>query len=369
MKRLLAAVIGLGLVGLLGIVTVWRMVEAVNRRANAAEATEVAAATPVETFVVAPRDLVDEVSVPGTLRGLHEADVVAQVPGTVRAVLADVGDPVTKGQPLLRLDDEELALAVAQAEAGLAAAQAGRDTAVRDLAGADSVATVGGVTDAQLVGARSRAAAAEAQVKQAAAAVGLARARLADAVVRAPFAGVVVRRAVDVGRQLNPGMPAFGVADLSALELVVPVDERVAAHLHPADSVALRSDTVASLPAATVKTVSPALDANTHKAEVVLSVPATPGLFAHGAATAVFQLGRADGALALPSRAVVDDRGEHVVYVVDGDKARRVVVQPGLRDGDWVGVTGVTAGAQVVVSGNSYLSDGAAIRVHAAEPS
>jgi len=363
------ALVGVGGMLLTGLV-VWRVGEALTRRSAAAEASEVTAGVPVDVLALQPRDLVDEVRVAGTLRALHEADVVADVPGRVEAVLAEVGASVTKGQPLARLESRELSLQVDQARAGLSAASAGKDAADRDLAGALSVAEVGGVTEAQLVAAKSRAASAAAQVDSAKAALGLASERLGDAVIRAPFDGVVVRRGTDIGRLVSPGAPAFGVADLSELELVVGVDERVAAHLNPGDRVGIQADAaVEAPPEGVVKTVSPMLDPSSHKAEVIIGLASAPGLYGHGGATATFRLGSAAGALAVPSGAIVDDHGDQVVYVVDGDLARRTVVHPGLRDGDWVQVDRLGAGARVVVNGNTFLSDGARVVVRAQERS
>lgn len=365
MNRILAILAGTGVLALLCGLTGWRVVQSLTRRSDAEVATATAGTTPVEVMVVAPRDLVDQAKVAGTLRALHEADVSAQVPGTVVAVLADVGTRVSKGQALARLDDEQLALQVKQAEAGLAAAEAGRDSAARDFAGATSVAQVGGVTDAQLVAAKSRALGADAQVQQAEAALGMARARLSDATLRAPFAGVVVRRSTDIGGQLNPGMPAFGVADLSELELVLDVDEHVAAGLTPGDTVRISSDTVPSLPDGVVKTVSPMLDAASHKAQVVVGMAYVVGLFGHGGATATFRLGHAEGVIAVPTGAILDDRGEQVVYLLEGTAAKRTVITRGLRDGDWVEIHGIESGASVVITGNAYLSDGSTVTVRA----
>ncbi len=363
MKRLAALLAGLVILVVLCGLTTWRVVQAITRRSEAEAASAMPTSTPVEVLVAGPRDLVDKVAVAGTLRALHEADVPAEVPGRVAAVFVDVGANVSNGQALARLDDEDLRLQVRQAEAGLAAARAGSEGATRDFAGATSVAEVGGVTDAQLVGARSRAAAAEAQVQQAGAALAMAAARQAHAIIRAPFAGVVVRRSTDIGSQLMPGTPVFGIADLSELELVLEVDERVAAAIQPGQAVGVSSDTVANLPDGVVKTVAPMLDAASHKAQVVVGLKATPGLFGHGGATATFRLGHAEGVIAVPTGAILDDNGEQVVYVVTGTTAQRTVVQKGVRDGDWVEVRGLKPGSQVVVTGGAYLSDGAAVAV------
>ena len=106
-----------------------------------------------------------------------------------------------------------------------------------------------------------------------------------------------------------------------------------------------------------------------HKAQVVVGIANTPGLFGHGGATAAFRLGHAQGVVAVPASAILEDKGDQVVYVLDGTNARRTVVHPGLRDGDWVEISGVSPGSSVVVTGNAYLSDGAVVVVHTKEPS
>lgn len=354
---------GLLAVGVCGL-TAWRVAEAVTRRTDAAEKTLVAAAVPVALGVVTRRDLVEVVRVSGTLRALNEADVVADVPGRVESVLVDVGDTVHAGQPMARLEAGDWQLQVEQAQAALAAAKAGRDTAARDLAGAESLVPLGGVAETQLVAATSRGAAADAQVAQAGAALGLARSRLDDTILRAPFDGVVVRRGTGLGRMVSPGLPAFGVADLSELELVTPVDQAVAASVKPGDRVQVRADVLGSAAVeGVVRTVSPVLDAQSRKAEVVVRLGYSAGLFAHGSATATFHLGRAAGAVAVPSAAIVGSRGEPVVFVVKGGVVRRTPVRIGLREGDWVAVEGLAEGASIVVTGNTYLSDGAPVSV------
>ena len=168
---------------------------------------------------------------------------------------------------------------------------------------------------------------------------------------------------------VSPGAPAFTVQDLSGLELVVSVDERVAARLVSGATVGVRSDHVAAIPDGTITSIQPALDAVSKKAEVVIAVASVAGLLSHGTASAVLEVGRGTGVVAVPARAVREDGDGQVVWVVEADKARKVPVTLGLRDGERVGVTGIEAGAQVVVAGQGYLSDGAAVTPKTAGPS
>lgn len=367
MKR--GTVIGGLVVGALGLggLTAWRVADALTRRTDAGAQTEGAAAVPVEVYAAATRDLVEVVQVAGTIRARHEADVVADVPGRVQAVLVDVGEAVTRGQPLARLESTELALQVRQAEAAVAMARAGQVTAARDFEAAEAVAKAGGLTESQRVAAHARLATADAQVMQAEAALGLARERLSDATLRSPIAGVVTRRLTDVGRMVNPGAPAFSVQDLSELELVLAVDEHTAPRLVAGAAVPVSSDHTGAEITGTIRTVAPALDPQSRKGEVIVSLPAVPGLLPQGTATARLELGRLTGAVAVPSRAILEADGSSYVYVADGGTAHRTAVRPGLRDGEWVEAAGLPAGAAVIVTGQSYLTDGAAVTVR--EPS
>lgn len=64
------------------------------------------------------------IEVAATLVASKRAEISPQVEGVVAEVFKDLGDPVAKGEPLLRLDDEEYRLAVEQARAELARAEA-----------------------------------------------------------------------------------------------------------------------------------------------------------------------------------------------------------------------------------------------------
>jgi multidrug resistance efflux pump len=63
----------------------------------------------------------------GTIHPAVEIRITSELTGTVSAISAKVGDPVQKGQPLLRLDDREAEMALKQASVELKAAEANLD--------------------------------------------------------------------------------------------------------------------------------------------------------------------------------------------------------------------------------------------------
>lgn len=355
--RLILIALAVALVGL----AVVRVRAALERRAdNSADGAT--AALPVQVLSLAPRDLVDLVEATGTLRALNDVDVVADLPGRVQELRVDVGSVVARGEVLGRLESEDMVLALRQAEAGLAMAHAGLETAAADLAAAEPLAAAGGVSQTQIIALRARRTSAEAQVKQAEAAVDMARSRVGDTSLRSPIAGVVTRNLTRVGRMVAPGHPLMTVQDQSGFELALAVDERAALRMRPGQPAEVRAGEVVLV--GEVKTVANALDPYTRKAEVVLVVPSPgAGVLANTTATARVTLGTVSGALAVPDEALVGGGEDPALFVVREGKAVRVPVRLGAREGGWTAVEGLDAGAQVVVSGQHLLADGAPVTV------
>ena len=81
-------------------------------------------ATPVLVTTAVRGSIEDVLELTGTAQAADEVDVVPEVAGKVTAVYADVGDYVSRGRTLVRLDTELASAQQGQAAAGVAAAQA-----------------------------------------------------------------------------------------------------------------------------------------------------------------------------------------------------------------------------------------------------
>jgi HlyD family secretion protein len=206
--------------------------------------------------------------------------------------------------------------------------------------------------------------AARAALRSAEAQVRMARQSLEDAQIRAPFSGRVSGRPVQPGAVLPAGGQVarlIGV-DGSYFEGEVPAGEIM--RIQMGDQVEVRVD---GLPnrvfSGSIAATSPSATGvgRLFRVRVQLNGGAgevKPGMFARGSVT----LSEIDG-IAVPATAVVTRGGESLVFVVDGDKARRVPVQVGLRQGDWIQVSGLQPGDQVVVTGQNDLEEGSLVRI------
>ncbi|MEN6540677.1 MAG: efflux RND transporter periplasmic adaptor subunit [Mizugakiibacter sp.] len=332
----------------------------------------------------------------GYVTARRQATVSAQITGTLTEVLIEEGDRVKAGQVLARLDDTAQRANLATAEAGLAAAQAllgqyqaqlaqARRDLVRqqDLIGRkltsqqalENARTQVETLTAQLAAQRGQIELARAQVRG-------AQVQLDYTVVRAPFAGVVTDKAAQVGEIVSPlsaggGFTRTGVGtivDMDSLEIEVDVNEAYIGRVKAGQPVAAVLDAYPDwkIPAEVIAII-PAADRSKATVKVRIALKAkdpriVPDM---GVKVSFLEEPSARGATAqapagvlVPASALVQRDGRDVVFVIDGERARRRAVTPGQAFADMRQITGgLDVGERVVRAPPAELADGARIAV------
>lgn len=307
----------------------------------------------------------------GRVASRSRVELGATLTGRVEAVAVREGDTVAQGDVLLRLESDELRAALAQAQAGerqaaariaglrstgRSAVQAGvlqaeatLRTAAADLQRTQELVARGFVSEARLDEARRAQAVAQAQrnnavaqaganadggtdieqaqaqLAQALAAVASARARLAQSQLAAPAAARVLLRNVEPGQIVQPGRALLTLALESPVELVGQIDERYLQQLQPGQAANVRADAFAQQPfAATVRQISPLVDAQRGAVEVKLALAAAAPAFLREDMTLSIEVdtGRRERALVVPLQAV---EGNRVRVLQDGRVQLRTV--------------------------------------------
>jgi len=253
MKKRTKAIAGLTSLAVIVLIGVGAIVK--GRNGNGVE---------VKLEPVKQRDLVAVVSASGWIRPHRKVDVQADVMGRIVELNVREGDPVTKGQVLLRIDPTQYEATVArmramvsealarqaQARANVIQAQRAYERA-RTLASAgENLISKQAVEDAetQFEVQKELLRAAEFGVQQARAAVNEEVDRLNKTIIRAPMSGVVTRLEVEegetaiIGTMNNPGSLLLTVADLGVMEAVIRVDETDVPELKLGDSASVEID-------------------------------------------------------------------------------------------------------------------------------
>ena len=336
-------------------------------------------------------------TVTATVVPLQRALLSSVVSGNVLEVNGQIGQHVSKGDLLVKIDDSTLQAQLTQDNALLAAAQAHYESAVANATGTTSSANAGlesarinaesadatlrrdqmllkqgyvsqqavdqqqaataaadaalrsaevQATNASLQGTSSSAEAdlrnAKAAVDSAAAASAFCQAQIAQTNVRAPFDGVIVFRAVDPGSLAAPGTTLMDVDQLDHVYVDAGISGDQLRYVHRGTPVTV---TVSSVPGRSWHGAVEYFDASaepgtvTYLAKIVL---ANPDLTLHGGmvAQAAFVQARKSDALLAPTASVYQTDTGYSMFIIADGKATVVPVQLGLQNDQWTEVTG-----------------------------
>ena len=227
--------------------------------------------------------------------------------------------------------------------------------------------------------ARSRIAQAQTGVAQAAAALNSAATTQGYSEQRAQTDGVVTQRILSPGALANAGQSILRIAQLNPIRLQVNVPEVDLAQIAVGAAVRVTSAATGGKPlAARVTSVAPAVDPVSRTGVVEAVVANRDARFAPGQYVVMeIATGRSVGALRVPANALTagseagadhpDAKTASTVWVGEPDVAGRYTVHPvavtvGRRTGSFAEIlSGLQAGQRVVTSGQTGLTDGAAV--------
>jgi RND family efflux transporter MFP subunit len=295
----------------------------------------------------------------GVVEAVRQTVIAAQVPGAVVQLGVKVGDRVTAGQLLLRIDARAADQNAAASDAQVQAARASLEVATKDFERQKQLFRQNYISQAALERAESAYKLTQAQVNAQQAQSGAARTQSGLHVVRAPFAGVVAEVPVSLGDRAMPGRPLLTLYDPSALRVSASVPQTVSARMDASPSLRVE---LPGLPSAhqwlkpTQVQVLPTVDAGTHTVQLRADLPAgttgvAPGMFAR-VWLAVPGAAAPTGAAPLSvSRAAIVRRAEMTgLYVLDAaGKPVLRQVRLGRAEGDQVEVlSGLMPGERVV---------------------
>ena len=358
----------------------------------------------VQVEIVRQDSIPRAVDVVGTLVAVDQVTISSEADGKVSRILADLGDRVTAGQVLIKLDQEKQQYTYEQQQAVLARtlAQYGASdpkqlpdiekTPDVQKANADLVQATQAfdranelfkrtlisrqaLDDAQaaLQSARAGYDAAlqkakdlRASIQGSEASMKLAGRELRDTDIRAPFDGYVEKRLVNLGELVKAQMPVMAVVRLTPLKVIAEIPEKMAPWIAVDRPVSLQVDAYRDRTfAGKVSRISPAVNASTRAFPFEALVPNPDTLLKPGTFARVhIESGKVDSVLTLPYSALQYRYGVNRVFVVNGGKLAMRELAVGERMGDRIEIVeGVKAGEQVAVTDVDTLADGAPVVV------
>jgi HlyD family secretion protein len=325
-----------------------------------------------------------EVRVVGNLIGDATVAVAPRTAGRLQDVFVRLGDRLTRGQRIAKIEDFEIVEQVKQAEAAQEVAAATIRQREADLQLAlTNVERSRNLFQRQLLPkqtlddneARYQAAVAQidlakAQSTQSRARLDELRINLANTIIVSPVNGFVAKRSVDPGAFVSQNAPIVDVVDISRVRLVVNVVERDLKELSSGGAAKVEVD---AFPGETfqgrIARVAPVLDPATRTAPIEIEIPnpdfrLKPGMYARvGITTAIKK-----DTLVVPVDAVADLGGRRGVFQHLNGIAIFRAVEVGTEGNELIEIVGGLAeGDQVITTGARALRDGDRVQLSGGE--
>lgn len=313
-------------------------------------ATEFGRAVNVSTIKVERSFISDGFTADGVTLAGRELTLNSDIAGRVVEIFVDKGERVSKGTPLLKLDDELLLADYLAAKAACEALE--RDE--RRLANSNEE---GGVSLQQLDNIRTRLSEAQSRLT-------VSRRRYEDAVVKSPIEGTVNFRYAEVGSLVAPNSPLFEIVDGRRMKVLchvaedrvrlLAVGQKITATV-PNGSGAVCTGRVAHIGIKSDKglnyPVEVTLDGNSGlKIGVYLRVRFCEGCWHDG--------------ILIPRKAVIGSSRSPLAYSVEDGKARSRALKLGNMSGGSIEVLdGLREGEEIIVAGLMNIADGVEVRI------
>jgi RND family efflux transporter MFP subunit len=310
------------------------------------DTTAVEAKPIVKVQGVASREVPQLQEFTATVEPKVENNISANTPSRIKSISVEVGDRVSRGQVLATMDDAGLAQVKAQ--------QADLQTNYNRLS---ELFKVGAIPQQQLDQVKTQLDVANASLRNI----------KENTTLVSPISGIVTARNFDAG-DMASGQPILTVMQIQPVKVVINVSESFYSQIKKDMDVQVKIDVFGDeVFTGKVSLIYPTIDVNTRTFPIEIEIPNSdsrirPGMFAR----VTVDLGSMPHVV-VPDRAVVKlaGSGDSYVYVLQADStvSYNKVALGQRMDAEFELLSGVETGSQVVIAGQSRLSNGIAVTV------
>lgn len=300
----------------------------------------------------------------GSLEGLTNPTVSAEVAARVIKIHVNTGEAVKKGQLIITLDATDINLQRNEAQTEVARIKAllanQAKTVDRSQAlvnkkfisqnAVDNDVAQQNVLKEQLAGAEAR--------------VSTINHSGSKTKLYAPTSGNVEKKLVDDGEFVRIGDPMLLIVAKDRLRAHLPFPEHIGAQLKPGLKVRLSTPTSDKTVEVVIHELKPMIVEGSRSVDVIADVFNAPGWQPGASVTGSVILGEQAAAMMIPEQSLILRPAGEVVYVVRDNKAYQTIVKTGLRKNALVEITqGLHENDTIVVDGAGFLTDKALVKV------
>lgn len=306
---------------------------------------------PVTVHIAAEQEVSDGIRAVGSLMPNEEVNIASEVQGKVTEVLFKEGSPVTKGQVLVKINDDDL-------QAQLKRYQFQEKTLKENV-------------ERQRILFAKEAISQQAydevvtQYNMLLAEIELLNVRIDKTRIRAPFGGTVGFRYISEGSYIQPGTQIARLVDYNTLKVEFSIPEKYIGMKFIGKPVTFTTEGSEQVRKATVYAMEPRVDDKTRTIVLRALYNNNRGELRPGMSARVnIPTSQAAKVLMVPTEAVVPSVDGKGVWVVLEGAPELVSIETGNRSETTVEVLkGIAPGDSVIVTGLMQLRDGAQIKI------
>lgn len=287
----------------------------------------------------------------GTFDALHQNNVGSDGSGKIVKLLVDEGDVVSTGQPIAKLDDENILLQIQTVQLNI-------ENLKNENARYSSLKKENVIASADYEKVELGLKTAEVQLKQ-------LQKQLRSSTIVAPFSGVVTKKMVDLGTMVMPGTPIVELTDISSLKLTVSVPERDVLKFSKGQKISAKADVYGDqIFSGQVSNIAVQADAaHNFKVQANISNSGAKRIMAGMYGSINLGNNQSVTALAIPRKALVGSLKAPQVFVIRNGKAILTSFSAGTSDGDYIEVvSGLTRADKIVVKGQVNLENNSNVK-------
>jgi RND family efflux transporter MFP subunit len=307
---------------------------------------------PVRVDTVKKRILEENYSYTGILNPEKELMVVSQTQGEVIRVNVKIGDPVTRGKELIKVDDDIL-------RTNLVVAEANFEKAKKDLERFEKMIVENGITQDQLEKMRLNLKNAEANYRT------LTK-RIEQTSIKAPFDGFINQLFTKEGSMLGPGTPVFEIVNIRKFKIILNVTEEEILGIDKgmiAEIIPKSLDSVVLLGKVSTKAMSANM-AQQYAIELIVD-NAYPEMLKGGMMAQVKLIPlNVKPVISIPIDVIRYQNDSSYVFTTNGQVAKKTWIRTGKKNNNYIEIKyGLRERELVIATGLDQLSDEQEIKV------
>jgi membrane fusion protein (multidrug efflux system) len=306
---------------------------------------------PVEVTVIKTGELSNRVIVTGSVFANESLEVKGEISGKITNISFQEGKRVSKGDLLVQINDDEIE---AQLEKQRHNQELYKSIEVRQVKLKERDA----ISQEEYDNAYNRLKTTEADIK-------LLEAQLAKTRIRAPFSGIIGLRYVSEGAYISPNSVIATLYSINPAKVEFSVAGRYSTQVKVGQKIKFQIENNEEELEGTVYAIEPQIDPNTRTLKVRALAENSRGLLLPGQFVRVELILETIGnAILIPTESVIPVMNGHKVFLKEGNKAKEVTVQTGIRTNLELEIlSGLKTGDTLITTGLLQLRPGMSVDV------